>query len=149
MHIFTSTCCYRAHYLVVRFNYSTGKPGRFNPSVLYCRNTTSHWPLCRWLPQGPRAGSGVQCAETRRFVSGDPWDRRPRPGRVQGHRSQQAAVAGQDSATRGTMWVELGLNYCQKMCRNLPDNAGVSVQEAQGLCARGSNSCNDVTVKHE
>lgn len=54
--------------------------------------------LCRWFPQGAGAGSRVQCAQTRRFVSGGPWARLAGPGRVQGHWQQQAAVTG--SATR-------------------------------------------------
>lgn len=46
-------------------------------------------------PQGPGAGSRVQCSETRKFVSGGAWDRRPDPGGVQGRWSHQTTVTGQ------------------------------------------------------
>lgn len=92
--------------LVVRFIYSTGQ--RVNSIHLFFIVVIRPLigcspPLVQWLPQGPGAGSGVQCAETRRVVFGGPWDRRPRPGGVQGHRRQQAAVAGQDCAAGGRL----------------------------------------------
>ena len=91
---------------MVRLHYSIGHP--VNSVHLFFIVVTRPFigltSLCQWFPQDPGAGSGVQCAETGWFVSGDPWDRHPGPGRVPGHRRQQAAVAGQDSTTRGRQW---------------------------------------------
>lgn len=144
---------------MARFNYSTGRP--VNSIHLFVivviRAFIGLCPRCQWIPQGPGAGSGVQCAETRRFVSGDPWDRHSRPGRVQGCRRQQAAVAGQDSATRGTLWVVIAIINV-RMCMNLTwchwcediftINALIWVNRRcrdLRFCARGPNNSDDVT----
>lgn len=52
-------------------------------------------------PQGSGAGSRVQCAQTRRLVSGGSWGRLAGPGGVQGHGHQQAALTG--IAARGRL----------------------------------------------
>lgn len=110
---------------MVRLHYSIGHP--VNSVHLFFIVVTRPFigltSLCQWFPQDPGAGSGVQCAETGWFVSGDPWDRHPGPGRVPGHRRQQAAVAGQDSTTRGRQWGVIhsksDLLYCQKKTMNV------------------------------